>query len=129
MLESEGIAVHLLNRESPFVVAGGSPFMIQLQVDDQNVDRAAELIRSRFPSRFGNEITAKQAGDAFGRGARHYLWSGISSIIILFALEAAYNPNHVQISGMFGVNIVLGLVLAVPIWLIYEGFRKFTKRG
>ncbi len=128
LLESEGIVVYLLNRDSPLNAWGG-PFMIQLQVDDQNLEEAAGLIRSKSPSRFGNEVRAKEASDAFVRGARRYLWCGLSSIVSLFIVETVWNPNHVEIGKLVGLNLILGLILSVPIWLIYECIRKLSKRG
>jgi Putative prokaryotic signal transducing protein len=128
MLESEGIVVHLLNRDSPLSAWGG-PFMIQLQVEDQDLERATDLIKAKSPDRFGNELKAKAAGDAFVRGVRRFLWSGAVSITGLFVLEAVRNPNHIEIGRMVGVNLVLGLIIGIPVWLVYETIRKITKRG
>jgi hypothetical protein len=128
MLESEGMVVYLLNRNSPWNSWGG-PFAIQLRVDDENVKRAADLIRAACPSRFGNQARANEAGDAFLRGARRFLWSVVSSIAGLFVIEVIWNPNHVDIGRMVAVNLVLGVIVGFPIWLIYEGIRKIANRG
>jgi hypothetical protein len=126
MLESEGIAANLLNRDSTLDGLGG-PFLIQLQVDDQNVERAVGLIRSRSPGRFGNETNIQNAENAIARGARRYLWFGLSSIAFLFLLETVWNPNHVEFGWLTGANIVLGIFFSIPIWLLYEWLRKLTK--
>ncbi len=128
MLESEGIVVNLLNRDSALDGLGG-PFLIQLQVDDQNVERAAELIKSRSPGRIGNEANIRSAENAIARGARRYLWFGFSSIALLFLLEAVWNPNHIEVGRLTGLNIVLGIFISIPIWLLYELFRKLIRRG
>ena len=59
VLESEGIHVNLLNRESPLNAWGG-PFVVQLQVEDQHLERAADLIHSRSPRRFGDVARVRE---------------------------------------------------------------------
>jgi len=127
MLESEGIVVHLANRDSQLGAWNG-PFMIQLQVNDEDVEKATGLIRSKSPARFGSEAAVKKAGDAFARGARRYIWSVVASMVFLFILEAIFNPNHVEIGKLVGMNLALGVILSVPVWLVYEGIRRIAKR-
>jgi hypothetical protein len=127
MLESEGIAVNLLNRDSTLDGLGG-PFLIQLQVEQENLERASGLIRSRRPERFGNEANIKDAEAAVARGFRRYLWFGISSIASLFAMELIWNPTHAAFGKLTGANVVLGIFISIPAWLLYECFRKLARR-
>lgn len=128
MLESEGIVVNLLNRDSGLGGLGG-PFLIQLQVDAGNLDRATGLIRSRRPERFGNTENIKGAEAAIYRGTRRYLWFGLSSIVFLFVVELVWKPNHIEFGKLAGENIVIGILMSVPLWLLYEFFRKLFRRG
>ncbi len=128
MLESEGIAVNLLNRDSTLDGLGG-PFVVQLQVGQGDFERASGLIRSRRPERFGDEAHVREAEAAVARGFRRYLWFGIGSIALLFLAELIWNPTHAAFGKLTGANIVLGLFVSIPAWLLYECFRKVTRKA
>ena len=128
MLESEGIVANLLNRESALSGIGG-PFLIQLQVGVEDVQRASDLIRAKHPERFGQNENIRAAETALARGVRRFLWFVLSSIALFFVIELLWaRPGSIS-ARVVGANIVLGIFASIIIWPLYEYVRKFTKRG
>jgi hypothetical protein len=129
MLQSEGIPANLLNRDSSLNGIGG-PFSVQLQVADEDFIKAADLIRSKRPERFGRNEGIADAEAAISRGTRRYCWFGASAICLIYAL-LLYMRGSTMLADPkgIGVAIVLGLFISVPIWLLFELCRNFTKRG
>jgi hypothetical protein len=128
MLQAEGIASNLLNRDSSLSGFGG-PFSIQLQVDREDFARASELIRTKRPERFGRSEDIVDADAAVGRGTRRYLWFGLSSVCLIYSLfllmrGAAILTDPKAIGGA----LVVGLFLSIPVWLLYELCRRFARR-
>lgn len=129
MLQSEGIAANLLNRDSSLNGLGG-PFFVQLQVASEDVANATALIKSKRPELFGRNENIVDAEAAFARGVRRYLWFGFSSICVTFLLLLFLaGPMVLREPISFGAAIVVGLFLSIPAWLLYELLRKLAKRG
>jgi hypothetical protein len=129
MLESEGIVANLLNRDSSLSGLGG-PFLIQLQVSDENLQRASELIRAKHPERFGQGEGIRGAEAALAGGARRFLWFVLSSIALLLLVELFWAPAGAPIDAkLVGADVVLGIFVSIIIWPLYEYARKLTRRG
>jgi hypothetical protein len=129
MLRSEGIIANLLNSDSSLNGFGG-PFSVQLQVGDEDFARASALIKLKRPDRFGRNENVLVAQAAVVRGTRRFLWFGVSSVCFTYLLFLFASGAKGLTDPMgFGVAIVLGSFVAIPIWLIYEFILKLTKKG
>ncbi len=93
-LEAHGITVCLLNANTSRNELG-APFYIQLQVADEEYDRAAALIRETNPSRFGSEARVAEIDRVFKRGAVFFFLGAIAAGTLYFFITPApeYKPD------------------------------------
>jgi hypothetical protein len=127
MLRAEGIAANLLNSSSSLNGFGG-PFSVQLQVGEEDFERASGLIRSKRPERFGRRENIVGAEAAVIRGTRRFLWFGAAFVILIYlSLLLRRGPAILMDSVAAGAAVVLGLFISIPVWLLYEFICKFKK--
>ena len=129
MLRSEGIHANLLNRESSLNGFGG-PSCVELQVVEEDLTRASDLIRSKRPERFGVGENMEDAEAAIRRGVRRYLGFVGSSVGFIYCAALAFHGMEALTDPRaIGGAILTGLFLSIPLWLLYELFKHLAKRG
>ncbi len=115
MLESHGIIVNLLNANVARAEIG-SPFHIQLQVPDEQVEEAVMILKELRPERFGSAAVVKEieAGILRAMGRFALMCLGCTVVLFCFFID---EPS-------FGQRLVISLILGA-----FSGGILFVLQG
>ena len=122
VLQAEGIAVFLLNHDSPLTEYGGA-FQVQLQVPEEDHLRATMLLKSANPERFGSRERVQKEAKAIAGIVRRFLvcFVAISIVFMVFLAKSIFSEQFILVSLFFG------FISAIPVSIFNGYLRKKTK--